>query len=111
VARTPAEHSADSRQAAHTMWSGVADRNEHLRNAHNNSPSGQNWHARRLFGRDVDLDSLTPTQWAQVDAARRAYLRAMSMKATKMRRLRRAQRLEDRAATIRAEVAEAGDTP
>lgn len=108
MARTPAEHSEDSRQAAHTMWSGVADRNEHLRNAHNNSPSGQNWHARRLFGADVDLDTLTPTQWAQVEAARRAYLNAMSIKATKTRRLKRAQRLREHAAAIEAEV-ESGD--
>ena len=57
----------------------------------------------------VDLDALTPTQWAQVEAARRAYLNAMSIKATKTRRLRRAARLREHAAVIEAEVAESGD--
>jgi hypothetical protein len=47
------------------MWAGVTDRGARLRNAHDNSPSGYNWHARRLLGADVDLDSLTDAQWAQ----------------------------------------------
>jgi hypothetical protein len=89
VARTPEQDSADSKQAAHMMWAGVADRSARLRNAHENNITGQNWHARRLFGADVDLDALTPTQWQQVEAARRAYLTAMSIKATKARRLKR----------------------
>jgi hypothetical protein len=61
-----------------------------------------------LFGTDVDLAALTPTQWGHVEAARRAYLKAMSIKATKTRRLKRAQRLRDAAAVIEAEV-KAGD--
>lgn len=89
MARTPAEHSQDSRQAAHMMWAGVTDRNEHLRNAHNHSPSGYAWHARRLFGADVEYDSLTEAQKKQVADARRAYLKAISIKATKKRRLMR----------------------
>jgi hypothetical protein len=86
-------------------WAGVADRNEHLRNAHDHSPSGVIWHARRLHGRDVDLDSLTPEQWQQVEKARLAWLKANALKATRARRLKRAQRLEATAAAIRAEVA------
>ena len=104
MARTPAERSEDSRQAAHTMWAGVADRSERLRNAHNQSPSGQNFHARRLFGADVDTDALTPIQWQQVEAARQAWFKAMAMKATKKRRLERAQRLRDAAAVIETEL-------
>jgi len=51
VARTPEQHSDDSRFAAHTMWAGVTDPAERLRNAHDNSPRGYVWHARRLLGR------------------------------------------------------------
>ena len=51
MARTPEQHSDDSRFAAHTMWAGVTDPAERLRNAHDNSPRGYVWHARRLLGR------------------------------------------------------------
>jgi hypothetical protein len=40
MARTPEQHSADSRQAAHTMWSAVADRNERLRTWMSRLPIG-----------------------------------------------------------------------
>jgi hypothetical protein len=40
MARTPEQHSADSRQAAHTMWSAVADRNERLRTCRSRLPIG-----------------------------------------------------------------------
>jgi len=104
MARTRKQHSEDSRGAAYAMWANVADRTERLRNAHGNSPSGTAWHARRLFGADVDLDALTTTQWNQAEQARLMWLRANSVKATKQRRLEHAERLEKRAATIRAEV-------
>jgi len=105
VARTPQQRSKDGRYAALIGWSGVADRTERLRNLHTENPSGHNWHARRLFGADVDLDALTPTQWAQVEAARLAWMKAMSMRAAKKRRLQRAQRLRETADVIEAEVA------
>jgi hypothetical protein len=82
------------------MWSGVADRNERLRNAHDNSPSGYIWHARRLFGADVDLDALTKQQWKQVADARLAWLKANQLKAVRARQLQRARRLRDRADAI-----------
>jgi hypothetical protein len=125
--RTPEQHSADSKAAAYTMWAGVADRSARLRDAHHNSPSGEIWHARRLFGQDVDLASLTPRQWKQASDARTAWLRANSIKATKARRRKaaaeRAKREAERTAEIEQQEAEvaaemarieaevAGDTP
>ena len=106
MARTKQQHSQDASYASHVMWSGVADRVERLRNAHNNSPSGVNWHARRLFGKNVDLDALTPAQWQQVEAARRSYLKAMSLRAARNRRQEWAQRLREQADAIEAEVGE-----
>jgi hypothetical protein len=106
VARTPAEHSEDSSYAATVMWSGVADRNARLRNAHDNSPSGLIWHARRLFGANVELNALTEEQLAQAEAARLMWYRAVSKKGVKARRLQRAQQLRARADAIEAEVGE-----
>jgi hypothetical protein len=104
--RTRKKHSEDSSFGANLMWSRVADRTERLRNAINAGPAGYNWHAKRLFGADVDLDALTPRQWKQVEDARLAYLRAMALKATQKRRLLRAARLREEAAAIEAEVGE-----
>lgn len=109
MTRTPEQHSEDSRYAAHVMWAGTADRKERLRNAHTNSFGGEVWHARRLFGPDVDLDALSAEQWKQVEAARRSWTKAVSIKGNKAKRLKQAQRLRERAAAIEAEVAEAGD--
>lgn len=108
MARSPEQHSADSRYAAHVMWSGVADKTERLRNMHDNSPSGYAWHARRLFGADVDVDALTKRQWKQVADARLAWLRANSIKAIKVRQRQTARKL--RAEADRLEAA-AGDGP
>jgi hypothetical protein len=88
------------------MWAGIADRGERLQNMHDNSPSGFAWHARRLFGADVDLDALTPQQWEQVAAARMAWYKANSIKGVKARQLGRARALRERAARIEAEVAD-----
>jgi hypothetical protein len=87
------------------MWAGVADRNERLRNAQKAGAAGYEWHARRLFGPDVDLDALTKKQWKQVVDARLSYLKAMSLKASNARRLKHAQKLRARADAIEAEVA------
>jgi hypothetical protein len=103
----PAERKEIATLAVDTMWSGVTDRTERLRNAHENSPGGHNLHARRLFGRDVDIDKLTKVQWQQVAQARRAYLKAMSLKGIRAKRLKQAQRLRQQAAAI--EAGEAGD--
>jgi hypothetical protein len=108
AARDPAERTEIAAQAAHTMWSGVANREERLANAHDKSPSGLIWHARRLFGQGVDLEALTDTHWKQAADARRAWLRANALKATRARRLKRAQRLRDEAEAIEAQLA-AGD--
>ncbi|MGA7050501.1 MAG: hypothetical protein WBZ37_04380 [Mycobacterium sp.] len=106
----PAEHQEIATTAAYAQWANTADRAARLGNAHVNSPSGYNYHARRLFGQDVDLDKLTETQWAKVADARLAYLRAMAMKATRARRLKRAQALREKADAIVADV-EAGEAP
>lgn len=108
MARTPEQRRDDSRQAAHTMWSAVADRNARLRNAHNNGFASDNWHARRLFGADVDVEKLTKQQWQQVAAARQSWQKANALKAVKTRRLKHAKRLREQAAAIEAE---AGDGP
>lgn len=109
MARTPEQHSADSRAAAHTMWGGVTDRAERLRNMHNNSPSGYAWHARRLYGADVDVEKLTKTQWKAVEAARLSWLHANALKAakasTRVRKLRKAKQLRARADRLDAEAA------
>jgi len=110
LTRTPEQHRADSRQAAHTMWSGVADRNERLRNAHDNGFASDNWHARRLFGADVDRDGLTTEQWEQVEAARKAWNKANSLKGVRARRLKRAQRPRAEADAIEAEADRIGET-
>jgi hypothetical protein len=104
----PTEREEIARSGAFTMWSNVADRSERLRAAHDNSPSGYLWHARRLFGKDVDAEALSPQQWDQVAAARMAYLKAIASKATRARKLKRAQRLRDEAAAIEAAVGDAG---
>jgi hypothetical protein len=109
VTRTPDQRRDDSRHAAHVMWSNTADRGERLRNAHDNSFGGDNWHARRIFGADVDLDSLTPEQWKQVDAARTSWFKAVSAKGVKARRLKAAQRLRDEAAAMQAAAEGDGD--
>jgi hypothetical protein len=80
------------------------DPEDRLHNAHVQSPSGWNWHARRLFGADVDLDTLTTKQWERVGAARLAWLKANSIKAVKARQLGRARRLRERADAIEAAV-------
>lgn len=86
MARTPQQHSDDSRFAAYLMWSGVDDRAQRLRNAHDNSPSGYAWHARRLYGDDVDIEALSVAQMKSVVDARLAWLRAQSVKAVAARR-------------------------
>jgi hypothetical protein len=89
MTRTPQQHSADSRFAAYLMWSGVEDRAARLRKAHDNGPSGYSWHARRLFGQDVDVEALTATQIKQVVDARLSWLKAQSLKAVRAKRLKR----------------------
>ena len=89
MARTPEQHSQNSRFAAYLMWSGVADRAERLRNAHDAGPSGSSWHARRIFGQDVDIEALTATQLKQVVDARLSWLKAMSEKAVRAKQLKR----------------------
>lgn len=69
-----------------------------------NSPRGYKWHARRLFGADVDVDALTEQQWETVADERLSYLRAKSAKAVQARQLGRARRLRERADAIEAEV-------
>jgi hypothetical protein len=66
------------------MWAAVPDRNERLRNAHENSPSGEIWRAPRLFGQDVDPDALTKEQWKGVRAARKAWLKATVLAVTNL---------------------------
>jgi hypothetical protein len=107
MARTPTQHSEDSTGAAYASWANTADRTVRLRNAHDNSPSGHNWHARRLFGADVDLDSLTKAQWKQVAAARRAWLKAQSIKATRVRKRNAAARRDEREAADMAAIEKA----
>jgi hypothetical protein len=102
VARTPTEHSSDSARGAYTKWSNVADRAAAMADMHANSPSGYAWHARRLFGQDVDVANMTPTQWQQTDAARSAWLKANSIKAIRARMLKRAEKLRKRADAIDA---------
>ncbi len=108
--RSPTQHSRDSSAAAFTMWGNTADRTARLRNAHDNSPSGHNWHARRLFGQDVDLDKMTPEQWQQTADARLAWLKANSIKAIKARQRKRAAALREKAARMEAWEPEA-ETP
>jgi hypothetical protein len=106
VAISPANHSENSRFAAYVMWGNTTDRAERLRNAHNSSPSGYLWHARRLFGQDLpDVESLTKTQLKQVHDARLAWLRANAIKAVRGRKLAHARQLRERAAAIEAEAA------
>ena len=69
---------------------------------HENSPSGMNWHARRLFGQDVDLESLTKRQWQQVAKARHSYLKANALKAVEAKRQKAPQRLRDKADLLEA---------
>lgn len=107
ASKNAAERKEIASTAAYSMWAGVADPNERLRAAHENSPSGYSFHARRLFGADVDLDKLTKTQMKQVAQARLAYLKAMSLKGIRAKRLKQAQRLRAQADAIEAE--EAGD--
>jgi hypothetical protein len=127
--RTPEQHSADSKAAAYTLWGGITNRTEQLRETHENSPSGFSWHARRLLGPDVDVDALTPLVRKQVEDARLAWLRANQLRAVKAgkrksadrRAMREAEHEADIAAReaelaaelarMEAEVAEAGETP
>ncbi|MGO9653003.1 hypothetical protein [Mycobacterium sp.] len=124
VARTPEQHSEDSRYAAYIGWSGVADRNERLRNAHLNNFTSDLWHLRRLYGADVDPDTATPQQWERAHAARIAYSKANSIKGVRARKRavdeRRAARdaeLDAAEAEVNAELArieaevQAGDGP
>jgi hypothetical protein len=108
MTRTPQQHRDDSRHAAHTMWAGVGDRGERLSNMHLNSPSGYRWHARRLFGQDVDVNALTDEQWEQVEAARISWYKATAMKAVRARRRKYASKLRERAAAIEAEADDDG---
>jgi hypothetical protein len=87
------------------MWANTADRAARMRNAHNFGPACVPWHARRLFGADVDTDALTPTQWKQAEAARLAWLRANSIKGVRAKALKRAKRLRALADAIEAEAA------
>lgn len=114
--RTPEQHSADSKAAAYTRWSGIADRAGELRGAHENSPSGDNWHARRLFGSDVDLASLTPKQWEQVADARLAWLRAKQLNAVEARKRKAKERRmaeidQEEAELTRIEAKARGEAP
>lgn len=77
---------------------------DRLRRTHDNSPRGYNWHARRLFGPDVDPDRLTREQWEQVAAERLTWLRAKSANATIARRLNTVRRLREKADRIEADV-------
>ena len=102
----PAERKQIASGAAFAMWAGVADPAQRLRNAHDNSPSGYLWHARRLFDPDLkDLDGLTPKQKRRVEKARTAWYKANAVKATRARKLKRAQRLRAQADAIEAEAA------
>lgn len=74
------------------------------RGAH--GPASPSWHAKRLFGVNVDLATLTPIQWEQAEQARLTWLRATSKKGTKVRQLQRAALLRERAAAIEASVAD-----
>jgi hypothetical protein len=102
VARTPQQHSLDSKIAAHTMWANTPDRAERLQKAHNNSFTGDLWHARRLYGPDVELDALTPAQLKAVREARESWKKANSRKGVRARQLKRAQKLRERADAIEA---------
>jgi hypothetical protein len=92
----------DKQRAAFTMWGGVTDRGERMPNAHAAGPAGDNWHARRLFGADVDLDALTDEQWRQVAKARLAWLRANAIKAVRARQLKRAEAMRAKADALEA---------
>ena len=102
MARTPAERSQDARAAALHSWANTVDPNARLALAHLNSPAGFNWHAKRLYGQDVDLDGLTPQQWERVADARLAYLRANAIKATRTHQRKRAQALREKADAMEA---------
>jgi len=100
----PAERKEIASTGAYTMWSNTPDRAARLTNMHRESTCGENYHARRLFGQDVDLDSLTPQQWEAVRQARSAWYKALSNKGIRAKRLKQAQRLHAKARRIEAEV-------
>src|SRR6516164_9422137 len=66
MARTPEQHSQNSRFAAYLMWSGVADRAERLRNAHAAGPRA----ADKLAGELGELATAVARQRAALVYAR-----------------------------------------
>ena len=98
-----------SSYGADRSWGGTPNRNHRLAPAHNASPvNGLLWHARKRFGPDVDLDSLTPDQLKQVENDKRAWQKEMSLRGIKARRAQKDARtrvewLREKSDRLRAE--------
>ncbi len=97
------EHRLASSKGGFTSWAGTPDRAARMAAPQSNSPSSLAWHARKLFGPDVDLDHLTDAQWAQVEAARSAWYAEFGLKGLRARKLAKAAWLREQAARIEAQ--------
>ena len=97
------EHRLASSKRGFKSWAGTLDRAARMAVPQSNSPISLAWHARELFGPDVDLDGLTEAQWRQVEAARAAWYAEFGLKGLRARKLQKAARLRKQTARIEAQ--------
>jgi hypothetical protein len=100
MAAGDAEHRLASSLGGFKGWANTADRAARMAAPQSASPSSTAWHARKLFGPNVDLEALTDAQWRQAEAARSAWYRDFGLKGLRARKLAKAARLREQAARI-----------
>jgi hypothetical protein len=98
-----AERRLASSKGGFKGWANTPDRAARMAAPQSNSPSSLTWHARKLFGPDIDLHGLTDAQWQQVEAARSAWYAEFGLKGLRARKLTKAARLREQAARIEAQ--------
>jgi hypothetical protein len=86
----------------HKSWAATRDRDDRMANAWAAGVTGMLWHAKPLFGEDVDLEQLTPAELAQVKSARKRWFAELTAKSLKSRQRKKAQRLRAQADELEA---------
>ncbi len=92
-------------QAALISWRNTTDRTQRMSVPHDRSPAQVGWHARKL---GLNPDSLSPQEFKRAEAARRAYMVALSRRAHRARQRKKARRLREQADQLDRQ-ASAGD--
>jgi hypothetical protein len=91
------------RLGGYLSWSRTENWDERLAKMHRNSPGHVEWHARRLFGQDIDLTSMTRTQWRRAECARRAWFAEFSSKGLAAQKVKDGLQRKQNAAVKRAD--------